>query len=67
MSSVAAFRFGAVEDSYAEKKGNARNVGVIGVAFFQERDSAWPWDSSEIRRRETADPFPGRFATPPMH
>lgn len=34
---VAAFRFSSVADSYAAKTGNARNVGVIGVAFFEER------------------------------
>lgn len=62
---VAAFRFGAVSSSYAASKGKARNVGVIGVAFFRERDSAWPWNGAELERRETADPFPARFAQPP--
>jgi hypothetical protein len=33
---VAAFRFSSVARSYAGRKGKARNVGVIGVAFFQE-------------------------------
>ncbi len=37
MGRVAAFRFAAVEDSYAAKQGDDRNVGVIGVAFFEER------------------------------
>jgi hypothetical protein len=37
MDSVAAFRFGSVEDSYAARTGNASSVGVIGVAFFRER------------------------------
>lgn len=37
MGRVAAFRFAAVEDSYAAKQGDDRNVGVIGVAFFAER------------------------------
>lgn len=62
---VAAFRFGAVSDSYAAKKGDARNVGVIGVAFFAERGARDPWLEDEARRRHGADPFPGRFATPP--
>jgi len=35
--SVAAFRFSSVRDSYAAKMGDARNVGVIGVAVFPER------------------------------
>jgi hypothetical protein len=34
---VAAFRFSAVADSYAERKGKGRNVGVIGVAIFAEK------------------------------
>ena len=63
MSSVAAFRFGAVSDSYAAKTSGDRNVGVIGFAFFAERGSQWTHD--EIRRRETANPFPGGFARPP--
>lgn len=33
---VATFRFSAVTDSYAGKKGKARNVGVIAVALFEE-------------------------------
>jgi hypothetical protein len=64
---VAAFRFGAVKDSYAEKKhGDARNVGVIGVALFHERGLPQPvWSPDEIRQRRNANPFPGTFATPP--
>ncbi len=34
--SVAAFRFSSVEDSYAARMGNARDVGVIGAAVFTE-------------------------------
>jgi hypothetical protein len=60
---VAAFRFGAVSDSYAAQTSGDRNVGVIGFAFFAERGSRWTTD--EIRRRETADPFPGAYARPP--
>lgn len=33
---VATFRFSAVDDSYAGRKGKARNVGVIAVALFEE-------------------------------
>ena len=32
---VATFRFSAVDDSYAGRKGKARNVGVIAVALFE--------------------------------
>jgi hypothetical protein len=54
-----------VSDSYAARTSGDRNVGVVGVAFFAERDS--PWTTDEIRRRETADPFPGdkTYAQPP--
>jgi hypothetical protein len=60
---VAAFRFAAVRDSYAARTGNDRNVGVIGFAFFAERGSRWTTD--ELARRESADPFPGRYSSPP--
>lgn len=36
-SHVAAFRFSSVSNSYAARKGKARNVGVVGVAFFAEK------------------------------
>ncbi len=64
---VASFRFGSVAESYAERKGEGRNVGVIGVALFDEAGSAWPWTDEEIRRRHDADPFPGRYAQPPTY
>ncbi len=35
---VAAFRFSSVRSSYAGRKGQERNVGVIGVAIFRERE-----------------------------
>ena len=63
---VAAFRFGRVADSYAARTGSARNVGVIGLAFFAERGDDYSED--ELRTRDSADPFPGegtRFARPP--
>jgi hypothetical protein len=66
-SAVATFRFGSVSESYAARKGNARNVGVIGVAFFDESGSRWPWTDEEVERRHDADPFPGRYAEPPPH
>jgi hypothetical protein len=62
---VAAFRFGPVRESYAHQKyGDTRNVGVIGVAIFNERGTN-PWTDREVEKRLKADPFPGRFATPP--
>lgn len=58
---VAAFRFSSIEDSYAERTGEGRNVGVIGAAFFREAPQEWEeWRAPEDTwRRETADPFPG--------
>lgn len=62
---VAAFRFSSVGESYAGRRGEARNVGVIGVAFFAERGDRW--SREELRMRDRASPFPdeGRFAQPP--
>ena len=39
--SVAAFRFSTVSRSYAARKGDARDVGVVGVAVFPERPPRW--------------------------
>lgn len=62
---VAAFRFGPVRESYAHQKyGDTRNVGVVGVAIFNERGT-YPWTGVEVQKRLKANPFPGRFATPP--
>jgi hypothetical protein len=36
---VASFRFSSVRNSYAGRKGKARNVGVIGVAVFAEQEA----------------------------
>jgi len=70
---VAAFRLGDVAHSYAASQGKARNVGVIGVAAFAEREPPVVYAPRPVRRwkedtslRETADPFPGRYAAPPM-
>jgi hypothetical protein len=66
MDEVAAFRFGSVRGSYAAQKGSDRNVGVIGVALFGERGATPVWSQREVNRRETAEPFPNRFASPPV-
>jgi hypothetical protein len=65
--SVAAFRFGSVRDSYAARTGSDRHVGVIGVALFHERGAqpSGPWTDEELQKRQSADPFPNRYATPP--
>jgi hypothetical protein len=62
---VRAFRFGDVESSYAVQRGKGRNVGVIGVAVFEERGFRFGRDDDELYRRRHADPFPGRFAPAP--
>jgi len=38
---VAAFRFSSVSRSYAARMGDARDVGVIGVAVFPEQERRW--------------------------
>lgn len=72
---VAAFRLGDVARSYAASKGQARNVGVIGFAVFEERRAVAPqptprwrdrrWDD-DTRQRRDAEAFPGRYARPPV-
>lgn len=58
-STVAAFRFGSVTDSYSQQRhGTARNVGVIGLAVFDE-------NNRDADKRTDADPFPSTWATPP--
>ncbi|HEY3662271.1 MAG TPA: hypothetical protein VGL24_03885 [Chthoniobacterales bacterium] len=62
---VAAFRFSPVRESYAQEKNQeTRNVGVIGIAIFNEQGT-YPWTDREVKKRLQANPFPNRFATPP--
>ncbi len=59
---VKEFRFGSVSESKAAKSGGARNVGVIGLAVFDEdevRQKAFL--RGEQLRREDADAFPVRL------
>jgi hypothetical protein len=70
---VAAFRLGDVARSYAARQGKSRNVGVIGFALFEERRpvayEAPTWRAPRPRDtdlRRDADPFPGRYARPPV-
>ncbi|MBI5535014.1 MAG: hypothetical protein HY898_19960 [Deltaproteobacteria bacterium] len=65
---VAAFRFSSVRGSYANRSGSGdANVGVIGIALFNERGTNPTWTPEEVNRRHNADPFPGRYATPPSN
>ena len=62
MQEVATFRFSSVRDSYASREGHARNVGVIGVAFFPERPlPPPPPPQAEIAPRPS--PAPSKHAT----
>lgn len=49
---VAAFRFGGVGDSYAARSGNAREVGVVGVALFPEKERERPLHRPVLIRPE---------------
>jgi hypothetical protein len=49
---IAQFNFTALPDSYAARTGRPANVGVIGVAVFTERVSAWR-KRDEIARQDT--------------
>jgi len=57
---VATFRFSSVDDSYAGKKGKARNVGVIAVAIFEEQHS----EDQQIIVGPTAPPPPPGYRPP---
>lgn len=52
MSSVAAFRFSPVSESFAGRVGQDRNVGVVGVAIFREKVE----EPIEIARPRAAAP-----------
>lgn len=56
---VAEFKFSSVSNSYANlSRGDTRNVGVIGLAVYtQKGTNPWTWMPSEVRQRETANPF----------
>jgi hypothetical protein len=59
--SVAAFRFSSVPRSYAALEGDARDVGVIGVAVFRERR---PVASAEPPYRSSNETLRDRSAAP---
>jgi hypothetical protein len=57
--SVARFEFSSVGASYANQRhGDARNVGVVGMAVFGEKGvDPWKWMPREVNTRQTANPF----------
>ena len=57
LSSIAAFYFTELPDSYAARTGRPDNVGVIGVAFFRERPQPLAWkDAPRIAPQSAAEP-----------
>ncbi|BCU75387.1 hypothetical protein llg_01020 [Luteolibacter sp. LG18] len=58
-SSVAAFQFSTVNNSYANlSRGDTRNVGVIGLAVYTPKgQDPWTWMPKEIDKRGKANPF----------
>jgi len=56
---VARFRFSSVAGSYANlRHGDHRNVGVIGLAVFDEKGvDPWKWMPNEVGDRFSARPF----------
>jgi hypothetical protein len=57
-AAVAAFRFASVPRSYAARMGDARDVGVVGVAVFPER----ALDVAERQRAAAPEPAPAPLA-----
>lgn len=63
LSSVAAFYFTELPDSYAARTGRPDNVGVIGVAFFRERPQPMVWkDVPKLAARPSGAPVPRQEA-----
>ena len=58
-SEAAAFRFSSVSDSYAVRTGGGREVGVIGVAVFPEREPPRPVYVPRPPRRPYPEPWGG--------
>ncbi len=76
---AAAFRFSTVADSYAARSGSGREVGVVGVAVFPERERYVPprpvytprppcctrWNERDESGGYSANQAPGRMAPKP--
>lgn len=56
---IAAFYFTDLHDSYAARTGRPQNVGVIGVAVFQERPQRISRREQDFRGRLAAEPQSG--------
>lgn len=71
LSEVAAFEFTALGDSYAARTGRPGNVGVIGVAVFEERQlrrrlDDWVGGAREDRAVPAPAPLPQQAAPEAM-
>ena len=55
---TAAFYFTDLGDSYAARTGRPQNVGVIGVAVFQERPKRIAYREQDFRGRAAGEPLP---------
>lgn len=62
---VATFRFGTIEQSYAAQIGKPRNVGVIGVAMFEELQPPPPPPSPPTTHGVPRSDSPLPFGAPP--
>ena len=57
LASIAAFYFTELPDSYAARTGRPDNVGVVGVAFFRERQQPIAWrDVPRIAPNSATEP-----------
>jgi hypothetical protein len=62
---VAAFRFSSVPRSYAARKGDARDVGVVGVAVFPERPPRYAVPHRYPPYPPYPYPYPNQAEAPP--
>ena len=64
LTRTAAFYFTDLGDSYAARTGRPQNVGVIGVAVFQEKQriayNEWNWRGDSCRRTKPIRASPPR-------
>ncbi|HSY29379.1 MAG TPA: hypothetical protein VK832_17855, partial [Burkholderiaceae bacterium] len=62
MDEVAAFYFSRLPDSYAARTGRPDNIGVIGIAVFQEYVEPVAMQEQSIERAAPSAPVPGTLA-----
>jgi hypothetical protein len=63
---VAAFQFGKKKSSYSSKLGTPENVGVIGLAVFEEKELEWrTWWPSTVVVKEHHHHYPNPWTITP--